>query len=384
MIQNHNEQIRQQPYFYWLVRIPGIGDRTIHRLLSTVESPEQIYYAEEKLLRAWKEEGILTQKQYYSLCISRKEGNLYTAYDNLQKAGIKIYPFYHSEFPPNLANIPDCPGALFVKGNLPDPKKKSLAIIGARSCSGYGKRMAQEFGEILGRAGVQIISGMARGVDGIGQEAALKVGGSSFGVLGCGVDICYPPQNRSLYEQLQTQGGVISSYLPGTKPQSQYFPPRNRIISGLADALLVIEAREKSGTLITVDMALEQGREVYALPGRVDDAISEGCNRLISQGAGIALSPEYLLEEMLGENVDCKVEQKDAAVRNHLTPEEYRVYEILDDYPKSFTAIWEELSGEKKDALPLPQVMDKLMHLCMKGYAQQLNGANVYIRKARY
>ena len=158
--------------------------------------------------------------------------------------------------------------------------------------------MAEKLGEILGKNGIAVVSGMARGIDGISQTAALKNGGISYGVLGCGVDICYPAQNRTLYDRLVAQGGLISSYPPGTPALARNFPPRNRIVSGLADAVVVVEAREKSGTLITVDMALEQGREVYAVPGRITDRLSDGCNRLLRQGAAPLLSPEELLEAL--------------------------------------------------------------------------------------
>lgn len=379
------ELIRQQPYFYWLSRIEGIGDRTIFRLLERECVPEEIYFAEEERLQRWKEERILTEKQLQNLKQSRRLGNIYSGYDSLKTSGILLYPFYHPEYPKRLRNIPDCPSALYVKGKLPKAEKKSLAIIGARICSGYGKRMAEEFAEVLGGAGVQIISGMAKGVDGISQEAALRAGGISFGVLGCGVDICYPSQNRSLYDKLIAQGGVISSYLPGTPPQKQYFPPRNRIISGLADAILVIEAREKSGTLITVDMALEQGRDVYALPGRVGDAISEGCNRLIAQGASVALSPESLLAEMVGEEMNFSKKNENIDGINIketdklLEESERKIYEILDDYPKSSEMIWQELNQCEKTVMSIQKVMILLMKLCIKGFAEQ-KGINVYIK----
>lgn len=390
-IMTEQEQARQQPYFYWLLQIAGIGDRTILRLFQHIGTAEQIYFAEEKQLKCWLEEGLLNEKQLQNLKNARRNANLYSEYDKLQKAGICLYPFYHAGYPEKLRNIPDLPAALFVKGRLPVEEKKSLAIIGARSCSAYGRRMAEEFGGRLGEAGIQIISGMARGVDGICQEAALKAGGVSFGVLGCGVDICYPAQNRLLYEKLTGQGGVISSYLPGTRPQSRYFPPRNRIISGLADALLVIEARERSGTLITVDMALEQGREVYALPGRVGDAISEGTNRLIAQGAGIALSPDALLEELLGELplggscIDHRVGTpiREPKTEQNLTEKERLLYQILDDYPKSLEAICQEVRRKQKKMpdISYPELMELLIKLCVKGAAEQLPGSNIYRRR---
>lgn len=362
---------RQQPFFYWLYSITGIGDATIRRLLQKEKKPEAIFYADRLTLQSWRQEGVLSEKQVQALQSSRKTWELYTRYDSLLHAGIRFYPIYHPLYPGKLASAFDPPAALFVKGKLPEDKKKSLAIIGARSCSGYGRRMAENFAGTLGEAGIQIISGMARGIDGIAQSAALRAGGASFGVLGCGVDICYPSQNREIYQQLIKQGGVISSYLPQTMPKPQFFPPRNRIISGLADALLVIEAREKSGTLITVDMALEQGREVYALPGRVADPVSEGCNRLISQGAGIVLSPQELLAELTGSRQTGAARPEG---KRELDEREKRIYAVLEDDPKSPEAIRREVEGQTGAAPALPEIMDTLVKLCMKGAVRQERG----------
>ena len=215
------------------------------------------------------------------------------------EAGIRMVERGERDYPARLLEIPDPPERLYVLGRLPEEKVPSVAIIGARECSEYGSYVAARLGECMGRNGIQVISGMARGIDGIGQTAALDVGGSSFAVLGSGVDVCYPARNRRLYERLRERGGVLSEYPPGTPALSRNFPPRNRIVSGLADAVVVVEAREKSGTLITVDMALEQGKEVYAVPGRVTDALSSGCNRLVKLGAAMLLDPEELAETML-------------------------------------------------------------------------------------
>lgn len=216
------------------------------------------------------------------------------------EAGIRVVERGERDYPARLLEIPDPPERLYVLGRLPEEKVPSVAIIGARECSEYGSYVAARLGECMGRNGIQVISGMARGIDGIGQSAALDAGGSSFAVLGSGVDVCYPVRNRRLYERLRGQGGILSEYPPGTPALSRNFPPRNRIVSGLADAVVVVEAREKSGTLITVDMALEQGKEVYAVPGRVTDALSFGCNRLVKLGAAVLLDPEELAEELRG------------------------------------------------------------------------------------
>lgn len=216
------------------------------------------------------------------------------------EAGIRVVERGERDYPARLLEIPDPPEKLYVIGRLPEEDVPSVAIIGARECSEYGSYVAARLGECMGRNGIQVVSGMARGIDGIGQTAALDAGGSSFAVLGSGVDVCYPAGNRRLYERLREQGGILSEYPPGTPALSRNFPPRNRIVSGLADAVVVVEAREKSGTLITVDMALEQGKEVYAVPGRVTDALSYGCNRLVKLGAAVLLDPEELAEELRG------------------------------------------------------------------------------------
>lgn len=199
-------------------------------------------------------------------------------------------------YPEKLKHIIDPPETLYVEGNVPDGTKPAVAIIGARNCSEYGRQVAREFGYYLAKEGVDIISGMALGIDAEAQKGALLGGGNSYGILGCGVDICYPRNNRDLYEQLKVKGGVISEHPAGTPPLAAYFPQRNRIISGLSDVVLVVEAKEKSGTGYTVRMALEQGKDVFAVPGRVTDAVSTGCNRLIAEGAGVAISPETVLE----------------------------------------------------------------------------------------
>ncbi len=222
---------------------------------------------------------------------------------NLQEKRIHFVWAGDAEFPKRLRKIPDPPFALYYRGRLPEEERRSVGIVGARMASSYGREQARNFAVELAAGGIQIISGMAHGVDGIAGRGALEVSDASFAVLGCGVDICYPRENRDLYETLCERGGVISEYRPGTEPEARLFPPRNRIISALSDALLVVEARERSGTLITVDCALEQGKDVFAVPGRVCDARSTGCNALIRQGAGIAVSPKALLEELTGEEV---------------------------------------------------------------------------------
>ena len=322
-----------------------------------------LYTAPESQLRFLCGEAFPSKKksaQVLQLLLAARKQDPERIRENLDRAGIRFSCFPEAGFPARLRTIPDPPFGLYCRGKLFEEasdrkadlddrgadmygrstelyreetgqcdrsaelrargaefhdrgqelfepgtgpegaREPAAAIIGARLASGYGREQARRFSRRLSSRGITIISGMAMGIDGIAQKAALDAGGKTCAVLGCGVDICYPEENRDLYERLLKEGGLISEYPPGMPPQAKLFPQRNRIISGLSDLVLVIEARKQSGTLITVDMALEQGREVFALPGRVSDALSDGCNRLIRQGAGAATCPEDILEYFYG------------------------------------------------------------------------------------
>lgn len=287
---------REQPYAYWLMCAP-IGDATKSRLLLRFGRPSGVFEASEKALLD-STLSIGKKERWIAYIKERKEENAKREYEELQTKGILFYPEYHPHYPVKLLSIPARPFGIFVKGKLPDVRQRSLAIVGARDCSEYGQYVARHFAEKMAQNGVAVISGLARGIDGIAQRAAMEAGGESFGVLGCGADICYPKSNEKLYRMCMERGGILSTYLPGTPPTPNLFPPRNRIISGLSDGILIIEAREKSGTIITADLALEQGKDVFVIPGRVTDRLSDGCNSLIRQGASLIQSPEQLLEEL--------------------------------------------------------------------------------------
>jgi DNA processing protein len=321
---------------------------------------------------------------------SRENWDIKGEYEKLGQSGIYFYPYGETGYPEKLLTIPDPPAALFVKGKLPEQALPAVAIIGTRKCSGYGSAMAKELGEVMAGRGIQVISGMARGIDGIGQRAVCEAGGDTFAVLGCGVDVIYPPENRKLYEQILIRGGIISEYIPGTTAKSSLFPPRNRIISGLTDAVVVIEAKEKSGTMITVDMALEQGREVYAMPGRLVDGLSAGCNSLLKQGAGLIISIEEFTNEILAETkrriADEVITLKKAkappdgpirlTAESQFTNEEKQVYSCLDYTPASLDKIREQCPQISYDKL-----LKILIGFCLKGFAQQM-GAGSYCKQA--
>lgn len=288
-----NLDIEEKEAAYRMASMQGVGNKSIFKLLESAGSTKDALNMSEKEIYE-----ILDPRTAKKFLQGRENGNCNTTEWLKKEKGIDFVPFISANYPNRLRNIPDPPFALYVKGKLPKETKPSVAVIGARACSEYGKTVAKHFGRSLGSAGIQIISGMARGIDGIAQQGALESNGESFAVLGCGVDVCYPKENNTLYVKLQEEGGIISEYVPGTEPESKLFPPRNRIISGLADLILVIEARKRSGTYITVLQALEQGKEVFAVPGRITDSLSDGCNYLLSQGAGAAISSDSIIEEL--------------------------------------------------------------------------------------
>ena len=387
---------RERMYACWLSSVPGIGSRTAQKLFALCPKAQEIYDMGERL---W--EKALTDRQMEQIRSFVKSTAPEDLWGTLRERGIRFVMLSDTDYPQRLRDIPDPPPGLFVKGRLPDEDCLSVAVIGARDCSEYGKFVADGIGRELGRRGVQVISGMARGIDGISQEAALRAGGSSFGVLGCGVDICYPASNQRLYDLLCEQGGILSVHPPGTEARPQHFPPRNRIVSGLADALIVVEAKGKSGTLITVDMALEQGREVYAVPGRVTDRLSDGCNRLIEQGAGVFLTPEDFLREL--EEGRCSLAAGQAGMSRmvkeqvlssaggrepgsgvqsredvsgrwgrhidcaHLTLEQKELCKVLDWQPLSL----EQIQARLPRKYTVPELMAQLMSLCLENIAVQ-------------
>lgn len=364
---------------YWLNNRNQIGRIKIFRLLEQFQTPERIYQSSETELR---ESKILSERDIVEMVVSKRTWNLEKEYDKLQKSEVKMTVFGEKDYPKRLHNIPDPPYCLYYIGSLPKEEEKALAIIGARNCSEYGRYMAREFAVAFAKQGVSVISGLAKGVDGIGQKAALSVGGNSYAVLGCGVDICYPEQNKEIYENLMKSGGVLSEYAIGTRPMPNLFPARNRIISGLSDGVLVIEAKEKSGTFITVDMALEQGKEVYALPGRINDSLSAGCNNLIRQGAIPAWSPQVVLEEFFEkEEIHKQYEEGERNIpKFHFdTISERKIYNILDITPKSTSQILQEMRMQKSN-FEVSELMNVLLSLLLKGAAFQV-GQNYYAKQ---
>lgn len=355
-------------YAYWFSNIPGIGIRSRNRILAAAESAEEVYHMTERSLQAIPG---MTEKQIHAIKESKKR-DCEASYGKLSEQGILFISREEGQFPERLRWIPDAPYCLYVKGKLPPAEKKAVAIVGARRCSAYGHAVAEKLGAQLAQNGVAVLSGMAQGIDGAGHRGALKGGGETYAVLGCGVDICYPGFHQKLYSDILEHGGIISEYPPGTPPLAQLFPARNRIISGLSDVVVIVEAKRRSGSLITADYALEQGKDIYAVPGRMYDELSGGCNRLIRQGAGMISDIEEFLEE-LGL---CR--QESGGERNFekllLAKDESMVYSCLSLRPKGMEKLLEETG------FGMPQLAGILAELVQKGFIEE-TVKNYYIRK---
>ena len=278
------------------------------------------------------------------------------------------------EYPQKMKQYPSMPAKLYVRGRLPDPDRKTVAVIGARMCSPYGRIQAFGYAKSLSRAGVQIISGMALGIDSEGHKGALEGRMPTFAVLGSGADVCYPKANRKLYERiLWENGGIISECPPGAEPVAWHFPARNRIISALSDAILVVEAKENRGSLITAGFALEQGKMIYAVPGAVTDELSRGCHKLIYDGAGIAYCPEILLEEL---GISCGNPTQTQEKNNlGLASDLNMVYSCLDLRPKNPDYI------VRKTGFSPAEVSNCLVELTLRGLIREC-GRYYYVRNS--
>lgn len=286
-----------------------------------------------------------------------------------QKAGARILTYIDSDYPARLKTIDSAPMVLYVKGQLPADDKRFLGVVGSRAASRYGLKMAVDIAQGVASNGVVIVSGLAVGIDGAAHEGALEAGGQTIGVLGGGLNRFYPSENRKLAERVTESGAVISEFPMDMDPQAEFFPIRNRIISGLSEAVLVVEAREKSGALITVDFALAQGRDVFAVPGNADSSKSLGTNRLIKEGAHMVMCTADVLEEM---GVTGEVPERPVSRIQDLTlnNEELKMLAIMDEVECSIDELIE------KSCFPIPDAIRTLTALELKGCVRELPGKN--------
>ena len=354
-------------YDLWLASLTNINSGKRIQVRELCGSAQAVYELREETL---KNMNLFTDNELKHLLESRKK-DLNRAWERFLGQSIQMFPIGSRQYPQCLKDIAQPPYAIFCNGSMPDARK-SVGIVGARMCSEYGRSIATKLGKMLAEKDVQVISGMALGIDSASHAGALQGKGSTFAVLGCGCDICYPKNAHNLYENIQTSGGgILSEYPPGTEPLPYRFPERNRIISALSDCLVVVEAKKKSGSLITADFALEQGKDVWAVPGRLGDELSRGCLNLLKQGAGLADRPDTILEALGIQKEKIVLTQKDTKIL--LAKEEDIVYSWIRLQPAGL----EDLIA--KTGFPASRVLSVLTGLELKGLIREVQ-KNHYVR----
>ena len=295
----------------------------------------------------------------------------YREIEKATKQGVNIVTLFDKDYPEQLKQIYDPPPVLYIKGQKSILNNKAIAIVGSRKASTYGRRVAVNFAKELALMDINVVSGMARGIDSFAHKGAIEAGGPTTAIFGCGIDIVYPPENSRIMQEIERSGALISEYPPGEEPKSYNFPPRNRIISGASVGVIVVEAGEKSGSLITAHYALEQGREVFAVPGSVFSSNSVGTNKLIKDGAKMVTSMEDIFEELqIYFNTENKRErQKDAGILvNSLRGEEKLIGKALLDGEMHIDKLQQETGLDTGRLNSLLVVME------MKGLVEQLPG----------
>lgn len=350
-------------YYIWLKSIPGIGEKRFFGLKDYFGSPEKVWNASKEELQRIPGMEKLADSVFSSQYREKAEEYM----NNLNKNGIRLISIEDSEYPGILKNIHAPPQIIYIKGCMNLFNLSAIAIVGARRATSYGTDMARRLARELAFRGITVISGMARGVDTYAHKGTLEAGGKTIAVMGCGIDIAYPPENSKLMEKVCQSGAVISEYGMGVKPFAPNFPARNRIISGLSKGVVVIEAGEKSGSLITADLALEQGREVFAVPGNADSNFSKGTNSLIKQGAKLVTSVEDILEEF-EELKNIKIKNKRNEDLKGLSEDERKLIESLDAGPVHIDML------SRATGYTAQKINTMLMMLELKGVIKQLPG----------
>lgn len=350
---------------YWIGfnLIKGIGAVRMQNLVAHFGDLESAWNANPNELA----ESGLGAKLVEKVVSARKDINLDQVWAKIEAQGIKIVTWADEEYPNRLREIDQPPPILYIRGEYLQDDLFAVAIVGTRKVTAYGRQVTEEIASFLAMNGITVISGLARGVDAIAHQTALKVGGRTIGILGSGVDKIYPPEHRGLAEQMMGRGALISDYAVGTPPDASNFPPRNRIISGLSLAVVVIEAAETSGALITAEFAAEQGREIFAVPGSILAPQSKGTNKLIQNGALPLLTPDDLMQALdltrIGEHKSARkilpADEVEAKVLSVLSSEPLHVDEI-----------------RNQAGLPIEKISATLALMELKGMVRQVGGMN--------
>lgn len=356
-------------YLLWLTRLDGLGPVKQKALLGAFGNGGGVYGASPEQLRCVP--GI--SEHNLSVLTKNRDLDETAAFaKSLDEKGIRVVTICDSFYPDLLREIHDPPVLLYLLGSLPDEGMPKVSLIGARRCTDYGLRAARDLSRSLAANGVVVVSGMASGIDSMAHKGAIEGGGLTVAVLGCGVDVCYPSENRDLRRQILENGCLISEYPPEEKPLPGYFPARNRIISGLSRITVVTEAAKRSGTLITVGQALDQGREVMAVPGNINSRQSEGTNSMIKDGAGVVTEADDILRAL---GIERKARRTDKPNRSaNLAHNEKIVYDLVGPAPVYLDEIIEKSNSQAQTINYI------LMMLELRGLIRKLPGQR-YVRE---
>ena len=348
--------------------VKGIGPARVRRLLDYFGDLAQAWQAAPEALLA----AGLDRRAGEALVAARQGIDLDLVLRRLEQAGVNVLTWESPDYPVNLRNIAQPPPVLYVRGQLIPADEWAVALVGTRRASAYGREVARELAAALAANGVTVVSGLARGIDIVAHRAALEAGGRTVAVLGSGLDQIYPAEHQSAAADMAKAGAVVTDYALGTLPDSANFPPRNRIISGLAKGVVVVEADEKSGALITAGFAAEQGRDVFAVPGSIRQPTCRGTNKLIQQGAKVVLSATDILEEL---NLAMVAEHQQVRAALPADETEMRVLACLTGDPVHVDDLGIQLS------LPIAQVSSALALMELKGLVRQVGGMNYVAAK---
>ena len=353
------------PYWIAFTRVPFVGRVRIGLLEERFGSLEAAWGASAGELRA----AGLDTRVVSAITEVRTKIDPHDELDRVQKAGVDVLTWHDPTYPRLLREIDDLPPVLYVRGELTDDDQRSVTIVGTRKPTAYGKEAARHLSGDLASAGVTVVSGLARGIDGIAHRAALEAGGRTLGVMGSGLDVPYPPEHAGLMRQMAENGAVISEYPLGTKPDARHFPRRNRLLSGLSLGTLVIEAPERSGTFSTIRSALEQNREVLCVPGSIYSPASALTNQMIREGAKLVMNAEDVLEEL---NLGAATAHQSPlpGLDEPVSGDEAAIYEVLNLDPQHI----DDLS--RRTEIPVTRVMGALSVMELRGQVRQVGRMN--------
>ncbi|MBI4215928.1 MAG: DNA-protecting protein DprA [Chloroflexi bacterium] len=348
---------------YWVAfhRIPGIGRHRFNLLLNHFGTLKQAWQARDNELYA----AGLEARSVQAIVSHRPGISPQVEVEKLERAGISALTWEDPAYPARLKETQDPPPVLYLRGNLTPADEWSVAVVGTRRATVYGREATERLAGDLARSGITIVSGLARGIDAVAHRAALEAGGRTIAVFACGLDVCYPPEHKGLAQAVAENGALVSDYPLGTRPRAENFPRRNRIMSGLSLGALVIEAGEGSGALITARLALEQGREVFAVPGSILSPLSRGVNRLIQDGAKLVMDTRDVLEELNLAVVGQQLEMKELLPENAA---EAALLQCLSSEPIHIDML------RRRANLPMAEVSSTLAMMELKGLVRQLGG----------